>query len=48
MWVLTGNERAQRFYAAAGFAPDERVPAETAFEDCDAQKLRMVRSLAGA
>lgn len=27
MWVLTGNERARRFYAAAGFTPDPRTPA---------------------
>ena len=45
MWVLTGNERARRFYAAAGFSPDERVPSLVAFEESDAHKLRMVRSL---
>lgn len=44
MWVLTGNERAQRFYAAAGFDRDARVEA-TPFRDTGAHKLRMVRSL---
>lgn len=45
MWVLRGNERAQRFYAAAGFVPDERAP-EVDFRDTGALKLRMVRALA--
>ena len=45
MWVLTGNERAQRFYTAAGFAPDARVP-QVPFADTGALKLRMVRLLA--
>jgi len=48
MWVLTGNERARRFYAAAGFSPDERVPSQVAFKESDALKLRMVRSLRDA
>jgi len=44
MWVLTGNERARRFYAAAGFAPDERREAEP-FRDTGALMLRMCRAL---
>lgn len=44
MWVLTGNERARRFYAAAGFRPDPRVePAP--FHDTGATKLRLRRDL---
>lgn len=44
MWVLVGNERAQRFYAAAGFVPDSRVqPRE--FRDTGVNALRMRRSL---
>jgi RimJ/RimL family protein N-acetyltransferase len=42
--VLVGNERAQRFYAAAGFTPDARVP-EQPFRDTGAWKRRMVRRL---
>ena len=44
MWVLAGNERARRFYAAAGFRNDERVPAAL-FGDTGATKLRMRREL---
>jgi GNAT superfamily N-acetyltransferase len=44
MWVLTGNERARRFYAAAGFEPDARVDA-VPFADSGQTKMRMVRSL---
>jgi ribosomal protein S18 acetylase RimI-like enzyme len=44
MWVLTGNEKAQRFYEAAGFAQDERIEA-IPFRDTGALKMRMVRSL---
>lgn len=47
MWVLRGNERAQRFYTAAGFAPDPRV-AEIEFRNTGATKLRMVRPIAQA
>lgn len=47
MWVLSGNARAQRFYRAAGFRPDDRVP-EASFRDTGAMKLRMVRHLDGA
>ncbi len=46
MWVLTTNERARRFYAAAGFAPDPRRPEEP-FRDFGVNKLRMVRALGG-
>ena len=46
MWVLTGNERARRFYAAAGFREDERVAARP-FGDTGQTKLRMRRGLAG-
>ncbi len=45
MWVLTGNERARRFYAAAGFVADPRVSPEP-FGETSETKLRMVRSLA--
>lgn len=44
MWVLTGNERARRFYAAAGFAPDARRPA-TPFRDTGQTKMRLARLL---
>lgn len=44
MWVLTGNERARRFYAAAGFVVDDRQP-EVPFGETGATKLRMVRRL---
>ncbi|MDJ0521005.1 MAG: GNAT family N-acetyltransferase [Planctomycetota bacterium] len=44
MWVLAGNERAQRFYAKAGFVPDERVSQEE-FGETGALKLRMWRTL---
>jgi len=44
MWVLAGNERAQRFYAKAGFEADPRVSAED-FRDTGALKLRMWRTL---
>lgn len=44
MWVLRGNDRALRFYAAAGFAPDPRV-APTPYGETGVQKLRMVRRL---
>jgi ribosomal protein S18 acetylase RimI-like enzyme len=44
MWVLAGNERAQRFYRAAGFAPDERVSPEE-FGGTGTLKLRMRRDL---
>lgn len=44
MWVLRGNERAQRFYAAAGFAPDPRTD-EVEYRDTGALKLRLVRAL---
>ncbi len=44
MWVLKGNERAQRFYGAAGFEADPRVsPVE--FGETGALKLRMRRDL---
>ena len=46
MWVLTGNERARRFYAAAGFTDDPRVAA-IPFRDTGQTKLRMRRGLAG-
>ncbi len=45
MWVLVGNEVAQRFYRKAGFAPDARVAAQP-FKDTGALKLRMWRRLA--
>lgn len=44
MWVLEGNERGRRFYAAAGFRPDERVEPKP-HPGLEATKLRMVRSL---
>lgn len=44
MWVLTGNERAQHFYRAAGFVRDERAP-EIDFKGTGAMKRRMRRSL---
>ena len=44
MWVLAGNERAQRYYRKAGFVPDERVEPEE-FGDTGSLKLRMRRSL---
>ena len=44
MWVLTGNERARRFYAAAGFDADARVPSEP-FRDTGQTKLRLRRVL---
>jgi len=44
MWVLAGNERAQRFYRKAGFVPDERVEPED-FRDTGSLKLRMWRTL---
>lgn len=46
MWVLTGNERARRFYAAAGFEADPRVEA-AAFRDTGQTKLRLWRRLGG-
>ena len=47
MWVLTGNERARRFYAAAGFAPDPRIDAAP-FGETGQTKLRLRRALAEA
>ena len=47
MWVLSGNERANRFYAAAGFKRDVRVP-ETPFRDTGALKRRLRRWIAPA
>jgi len=44
MWVLVGNERAQRFYRAAGFVPDARREPEP-FRDTGASMLRMSRAL---
>lgn len=44
MWVLTGNDRARRFYAAAGFEPDPRREPE-AFRDTGQTKLRLHRPL---
>ena len=44
MWVLAGNERAQRFYRKAGFVADERVTPEE-FGTTGALKLRMWREL---
>ena len=44
MWVLSGNERAQAFYRAAGFQSDLRVP-EVPFRDTGVNKLRMWRSI---
>ena len=44
MWVLTGNARARRFYAAAGFLADPRVPEEP-FREEGVLKLRMTRRL---
>ncbi|MDF1703060.1 MAG: GNAT family N-acetyltransferase [Planctomycetota bacterium] len=44
MWVLTGNERARHFYAAAGFVPDARRPA-TPFRDTGQTKMRLWRAL---
>ncbi len=44
MWVLRANERAQGFYAAAGFGPDPRVEPKVQ-PAIDALKLRMARAL---
>jgi len=44
MWVLSGNERANRFYEAAGFVPDLRTR-ELPFRDTGALKRRLVRSI---
>ena len=44
MWVLSGNARALRFYAAAGFALDTRV-APTPYGETGVDKQRMVRRL---
>jgi GNAT superfamily N-acetyltransferase len=44
MWVLAGNERAQRFYRRAGFEPDPRVAPEV-FGSTGRLKLRMWRPL---
>ena len=44
MWVLSGNERANRFYEAAGFVRDDRTP-ELPFRDTGALKRRLVRSI---
>jgi GNAT superfamily N-acetyltransferase len=44
LWVLAGNERARRFYARAGFAPDggERVDA---YDGAELTEVRYERSL---
>ncbi len=44
MWVLAGNERAQRFYRKAGFVADERISPEV-FGETGALKVRMWRLL---
>lgn len=44
MWVLSDNARARRFYAAAGFVPDERALA-VPFRDTGATQPRMVGPL---
>jgi len=44
MWVLSGNERANRFYEAAGFVRDDRTP-ELPFRETGALKRRLVRSI---
>lgn len=44
LWVLAGNARADRFYRAAGFLPDESREPEP-FRDTGATKLRLLRAL---
>ncbi len=45
LWVLAGNQRAIRFYAAAGFHADGRVQEETLPGDVRARELRYRRSM---
>lgn len=47
LWVLAGNERARRFYAAAGFAPDLASEREFAIGGARVAELRYVRELRG-
>ncbi len=44
LWVLVGNERASRFYSAAGFERDETVPAKP-FRDTGVAECRLRRAL---
>jgi ribosomal protein S18 acetylase RimI-like enzyme len=45
LWVLAGNERARRFYAAAGFAPEPASMREFAIGGARVSELRYVLGL---
>jgi ribosomal protein S18 acetylase RimI-like enzyme len=45
LWVLAGNERARRFYAAAGFAPDPSSMREFTIGGARVSELRYVLPL---
>jgi thiamine transport system ATP-binding protein len=44
VWVLVGNPRARRFYAAAGFVPDGAVTSDV-YDGVTLEELRCVRDL---
>jgi ribosomal protein S18 acetylase RimI-like enzyme len=48
LWVLAGNERARRFYAAAGFAPEPASMREFAIGGARVSELRYVLPLTPA
>lgn len=45
LWVLAGNERARRFYAAAGFTPDPAAAREFTIGGARVSELRYVLAL---
>ncbi len=47
LWVLAGNARARRFYAAAGFTPDGGETSDT-YDGVPLREVRYVRDLGGA
>lgn len=44
LWVLTGNARARRFYAAAGFSPDGATATES-YDGTPVEEMRYIRVL---
>lgn len=46
LWVLAGNTRARRFYAAAGFTPDGGEASDT-YDGVPLREVRYVRDLGG-
>lgn len=47
LWVIASNERARRFYAAAGFEVDAGSQNAFTLGGVELQEVRMVRALAG-